>query len=388
MAITYVGGVTGGRAGSTSTTTQSISTTLTGGSNTSPSTGDLVVVYCSAAADGTANPANQAISGNTSGAYSTETFQQANGTTYDTNSQLNYQFMGATPDTTLTIPSSGNARNAQRWVVHVFRSVDSVTPMDVAVQPASGTGTGRPVPAGILPTTAGAWIAAFYASAAGTGTAYTAPTELVDWLGNTQVDTADCMSGGGYYDIWSSGTYTPQAITAGGTTNAADSWTAMTIALRPSIIDYPLTASAGSFTYTGSNATVSRSRSLTSSSASYTYTGSSATITKGYPIDASAGSYTYTGSSADILRSKELAASSGSYTYTGTSAPLSIGYSLTASSGSYAYTGSSAVITYTAGSGGIQYWDGAAWTTKPIKYWDGSAWTTKTLKHWNGSAWV
>jgi len=350
VAITYVGGVTGGRAGATTTTTQSISTTLTGGLATSPSTGDLVVVYCSAAADGTANPANQSVSGNTSGAYSTATYQQANGTTYDTNSQLNYQFMGATPDTTLTIPSSGNARNAQRWVVHVFRNVDSATPLDVAVQPASGTGTGRPVPAGIQPTTAGAWIVAFYASAAGTGTAFTAPTELVDWLGNTQVDTADCMQGGGYYASWSSGTYTPQAITAGGTTNAADSWTAMSVALRPSVIDYPLTANSGSYTYTGSSATVSRNRALTSSSGSYTYTGSSSTITKGYPITASAGSYTYSGSSATIQRSRELAASAGSYTYTGSSSPLSLGYTLTALAGSYAYTGSNIEITYTVGS--------------------------------------
>jgi hypothetical protein len=231
MPITYVGGVTGGRAGSVSTTTQSLSTTLTGGSNTSPSAGDLVVVWCCTAWDTTA-ATSQTISGNNNGAYSNLTFQSANDT-YDAGAQLNYKIQGSTVDTSITIPSSASIRNAQRWVVHVFRGVDSATPLDVTSVPASGIDTGRPDPAGITPTTVGAWIAAYYTSAAQTGTAYTAPSELSGWLGNTTSDTVDCMNGGGYYSSWTTGEYNPQAITAGGTTNAADSWVAMTIALRP-----------------------------------------------------------------------------------------------------------------------------------------------------------
>lgn len=236
MAISYVGGVQGGRAGSTSTTTQSLSGTLSGGSNTSPSAGDLVVVLCAAGADTTAAP-SQDISGNNNGAYTGLTAQSSVvATTYDTYSRVSYKIQGSTVDTTITIPSSGSARNAQRWVVHVFRGVDSTTPMDVTATYATGTGTGRPNPAAIEPTTAGAWIAAFYASAAGTGAAYTAPTDFAtDWLGGTTVDTADVMTGGGYYTGWTSGSYDPAAITAGGTTNAADTWTATTIALRPAL---------------------------------------------------------------------------------------------------------------------------------------------------------
>lgn len=233
MAISYVGGVQGGRAGATSTTTQSLSGTLTGGSNSSPSTGDLVIVWCSAAGDGTGSPANQAVSGNNSGAYTAETFQSITTATYDSFSQFNYKIQG-TVDTSLTIPSSGNARNAQRWVVHVFRGVDNTTPIDTASQAASGTATGRPNPAAITPATAGAWILGLYASAAATGTAYTAPTDFAtDWLGGTTIDTADVMQGAGYYTGWTSGAYDPAAITSGGTTNAADSWTARTVALRP-----------------------------------------------------------------------------------------------------------------------------------------------------------
>lgn len=234
MAISYVGGVEGGRAGSTSTTTQSLSGTLAGGSDSSPSTGDLVVVFCAAAGDGTGAPSNQAVSGNNSGAYTALTFQSITSVTYDSFSQVNYIIQGGSVDTSLTIPSSGHARNAQRWIVHVFRGVDSTTPLDATSTYATGTATGRPNPAAITPSTAGAWICAFYASAAATGTAYTAPTDFAtDWLGNRTADTADVMAGGGYYMGWTSGAYDPAAISAGGTTGANDSWTATTIALRP-----------------------------------------------------------------------------------------------------------------------------------------------------------
>jgi hypothetical protein len=235
MAISYVGGVQGGRAGNTGTTTQSLSGTLSGGSNTSPSAGDLVVVLCAAGADTTAAP-TQSVSGNNNGAYTQLTAQSQLGTTYDSYHLVSYIIQGSTVDTTITIPSSGSARNAQRWIVHVFRGVDSTTPMDVTATYAKGTATGRPNPAAITPTTAGAWIAAFYASAAATGAAYTAPTDFAtDWLGGTTVDTADCMTGGGYYTGWVSGNYDPAAISAGGTTNADDSWTATTVALRPAL---------------------------------------------------------------------------------------------------------------------------------------------------------
>lgn len=250
MTITYVGGVTNGRAGSTSTTTQSL-TGLTGGSDSSPSAGDLVVVWCSVGTAVARVASSQTISGNNSGAYSNLTFQSQADTNYS-QSQLNYKMQGSTPDTQITIPSSGNSRNAQRWVVHVFRGVDGTTPLDVTSVPAQGADTGRPNPGAITPTTAGAWIVAFYASAAATGAAYTAPTDFAtDWLGGTTADTYDCMQGGGYYTGWTSGSYDPAAITEGGTTGTGDSWTAMTLALRP-YINTPPTVALNSPADTGS----------------------------------------------------------------------------------------------------------------------------------------
>ena len=299
MAITYVGGVTGGRAGSTSTAAQSLSGTLSGGSNTSPLAGDLVCVYCSAADDGTVPATTQLISGNISGAYSNLSAQYADDT-YGTCSQFSYQFMGATVDIEIVIPSSGNGRNAQRWVVHVFRNVNSGTPLDVTSVPASGIDTGRPDPAAITPTTAGAWILACYASAAAVGTAYTAPTELVDWLGGTTADTADCMNGAGYYDSWSSGAYNPQAITAGGTTGANDSWTAMTVALRP-MIPVSISPAAGTLTVTGSAPAKNATMNLPMGVGSAMIAGSAPTLAQNNIILGTVGTATLTGSAPSLL---------------------------------------------------------------------------------------
>ena len=347
MAISYVGGVAGGRAGSTGTTTQSINGTLTGGSNTSPSAGDIVVVWCSAAADTTA-AATQTVSGNTSGTYNTETQQSQLGTTYDSYAQLNWRVQGSTPDTTITIPSSGSIRNAQRWAIHVFRGVDQTNPWDVTSTTASGTASGRPNPPSITPSTAGAWILWLGHSAAATGAAYTAPTDFAtNWRGDTTADTADDMDGFGYYTGWTSGAYDPAAITAGGTTNAADSWVAKTAVLKPAPNNYTLTASGGAYTLTGQSATLLKSKVIVASGGSYTLTGQNATLAKNRVLTASGGSYSLTGQSANLARNRTLTASGGSYSLTGQSATLLKSKKIVASGGSYTLTGQNAVLTWT-----------------------------------------
>jgi len=225
MAITYVGGQVGGRAGSTSTT--NITFALSGGSDTTPQAGDLVVIGCAVGSQGR-TPAC-AISGYTAG-----TQQDANGTTYDTSLNKSYKFMGLTPDTTFTLPSTGNIADAQRYTVQVWRGVDPANPFDVADVVATGTATGRPNPGSITPTTSGAVVGIIGAGAAGTGAAYTAPANYTtNFLTGTTADTNDAMIGSGYRS-WTSGAEDPAAYT-GGTTNAADSWAAFTYALRPEV---------------------------------------------------------------------------------------------------------------------------------------------------------
>jgi hypothetical protein len=226
MAISYVGGQVGGRVGAASTTT--ITYALTGGSNSTPQAGDLVIVTAIVGSAGR-NPA-QAI---TAPATWTALGQlNPNTTTYDTSLNVSYKFMPATPDTTFTMPSTGNAQDAQRWTIQVFRGVDSTNPLDVAAVAASGTATGRPNPGSITPTTAGAWVVICGGGAAATGAAYTAPANYTtNFLTGTTADTNDAMVGSGYRS-WTSGAEDPAQYT-GGTTNAVDSWAAYTIALRP-----------------------------------------------------------------------------------------------------------------------------------------------------------
>ena len=110
---------------------------------------------------------------------------------------------------------------------------------------------------------------------------------------------------------------------------------------------YRITASAGTYTYTGQSATILKSRIVSASSGSYTYTGQAATIKRSRLVSAASGSYTYTGQAATILKSKLVSAASGSYTYTGQTATILHSRLVTASSGSYVYTGQNATITYT-----------------------------------------
>lgn len=229
MAITYVGGQVGGRAGSTSTT--NITFALSGGSDNTIRPGDLVVIGCTVASQ--ARTPACAISGYTSG-----TQQNANGTTYDTSLNKSWKFMGLTPDTTFTLPSTGNVADAQRYTVQVWRGVDPLNPFDVADVVATGTATGRPNPGSITPTTSGAVVGIIGAGAAATGAAYTAPANYTtNFLTGTTADTNDAMIGSGYRS-WTSGAEDPAAYT-GGTTNAVDSWAAFTYALRPEVSYLP-----------------------------------------------------------------------------------------------------------------------------------------------------
>ena len=224
MAITYVGGQVAGRAGIASTA--SITFALTGGTHATPQAGDLVIITAVVGSQAR-NPA-QAISG-----YTALGQLNPNTTTYDTSMNVSWKFMGKTPDTTFTLPSTGNIADAQRYTIQVFRDVDTTTPMDVTPVSATGTATGRPNPGSITPVTAGAWVVICGGGAAATGAAYVAPANFTTgFLTGFTADTNDAMVGSGYWSGWSSGAVDPAAYT-GGTANAVDSWAAYTIALRP-----------------------------------------------------------------------------------------------------------------------------------------------------------
>lgn len=208
-----------------------MTTGLTGGSGGAPIEGDLVVVTVSI---GTAARApTTAIS--TPAGYTALTAQRTTATTYDTNVQTCYKIMTSTPDTAVTIPASGNNADGISYVIQVFRGVDPTTPMDATPTYATGSGVdSRPDPAAITPVTAGAWIVCCGGGAAATGAVYTAGylTNLLTFNGP---DTNDGTVGSGYYTGWTSGAYDP-AVFGGGSVNAANSWGATTLALRPLVL--------------------------------------------------------------------------------------------------------------------------------------------------------
>lgn len=221
--ILYVGGKVWSREGATSTTNVSL-TDLTGGIASAPAENDYVVVM-----QGIGSNADRAVA--TTSGYTELADIYANGTTYDANLGVDAKFMGSTPDTTVTIGSSGSANDAQAARIMVFRGVDLTTPMDVAVVTATGTGTAKPNPGAITPITTGAVGVFSGAQAAATAAALTS-SDLTAFASVNQADTNDIAVGAGYIEWSGSGAMDP-AVFGGGSNNSANSWAAVSIALRP-----------------------------------------------------------------------------------------------------------------------------------------------------------
>jgi hypothetical protein len=227
--IVYVGGQTGNFAGTVSTTTITM-TSLTGGVASAPAVGDLVIVGFSvgATSDGTYDIENTAAVDYT--LVGTEQYQND---TFDSNLRVAYRFMPNPTETQFRFAGGSlNAADGAAWTVHVFRNVDTGTPMDVTATTGGNINTRLANPPSITPTTSGAWILFVGAGAGGTGAAtYSAPY-LGDIRVNNGVDTNDGFIGSGYMP-WASGAYDGVVFTGGGTDTTNDSWTSVVAALRP-----------------------------------------------------------------------------------------------------------------------------------------------------------
>lgn len=225
MAITYVGGQTASILGST-TADETVTFSLTGGLASAPAEDDLVVICVAASRFGGVGVTSLVTTGYTS------TTKLVAADAQDSASQVHYKFMGGTPDTEVVITRSGATDSGQAYTIHVFRGVDLTTPLDVATTTAIGIDTGRPDPAAITPTTAGAWIYIGTADAAATGSTFTYG-DFTAVLSTVCDESAnDAVVGSGYYDGWTSGAYDPAASTTG-STSVNSSWTATTMAFRP-----------------------------------------------------------------------------------------------------------------------------------------------------------
>ena len=237
MAITYVGGFSAGGTGASYTV--SLNGTLTGGSDSSPQTGDLIVVCAAHGATASSAPT---CSGNTSGAYQTVHAALYSNDTWDTNMRTFYQFAGVTPDITLTIARTNNTTFGGAPAVQVWRGVNPATPIDATANTASAANqsASRPDAPSHQPVTTGAIVIACGAGMQTTaGAAFTIPSGMSNGVSqHFDGSTSDIGTFMASF-AWTSGAYNPAAVT-GGTTSTSGSHASATFSLRPSI-DHPVT---------------------------------------------------------------------------------------------------------------------------------------------------
>lgn len=226
MALSFVGGATATSQGNTDVSVSL--TALTGGSDSSPSNGDLIIfAYNIADADNV----NLNLACNTVG-FNEVADLFGNGT-QDANLGVYWKIHDG--DTAVVGEGSlGGTDTSIQGAVMVFRGVDQTTPMDVTPTTAVGTTTGDPDPPSIDWVTAGAWtvIVGSDAHAANVNGTFTGPTNYTTnfrTVGNQ--DTADGIIGMGY-NTAPSDPENPGLIT---TTTTASGWCAATLALRPAL---------------------------------------------------------------------------------------------------------------------------------------------------------
>jgi hypothetical protein len=226
--IQFVGGKAAGKNGATSgNTTLSLTSDLTGGIASSVSNNDLVV-----AAFATGSNADRTLS-ITDGAnpytlIGTELYANDNG---DTNLRVAYKFVSG--DTATTFGPTGATADDGTTAVYVFRGVNMTTPLDVAAVTATGINASNANPPSITPTTPGAFILCIGAACPDAGATSFSSSDLVLFRSvNNMNGSFFSLMGLGIKDDWVSGAFDAAAFTPSNTTTA-DSWAAMSIALRP-----------------------------------------------------------------------------------------------------------------------------------------------------------
>jgi len=101
--------------------------------------------------------------------------------------------------------------------------------------------------------------------------------------------------------------------------------------------DYPLTASAGSFTLTGNATAFQKAWKMAAAVGSFTLTGIAVAfnIGKGYIMTAAAGVFNLTGNNATFSKAVTMIAAAGSFTLTGVAATLNKGKTMAVTAGSF-----------------------------------------------------
>lgn len=262
MAITFVGSHVGTHKETTAQTVNFTSLLNSSGGNTLPATGDIVFVAVENSSTVDRGAGALVPTGYT--AAHTADYRNDNN---DSNFQVSYKVMGATPDTTVAIPATNSGWGGVAYAIYVFQGVDTTTPQDVTTVVTGGINTGIANAAAITPVTAGAWIAVFGGAAVAAGAVFTNPAGMdttTNYFRSATITSTnnDANIGGALYTGWTSGAYDPAAF-GGSTSNITGSWSAVTVALRPSSPDVTVALTGQSLTASGGSLAVTIAPALT-----------------------------------------------------------------------------------------------------------------------------
>lgn len=229
----YVGGTIDAGPGEAGPGTVSL-TSLTGGIGTAPIAGDVIVV---AYAIGSISDRNVSVSINQGTI--TELVDLYSNDTVDTNLGVYYSVVGATPPTSITAGDTGSTANAGALAVHVWRNIDTTTPIDVTTTTATAGNSALANPPAITTATENAVVIAIGASGNDNATAtFTQGGDLTNFLSVGGSDTEDATVGMGSIATTSPATVDPIAFSIA--TSSTFSWAAATVVLRPKLADVPL----------------------------------------------------------------------------------------------------------------------------------------------------
>ena len=135
---------------------------------------------------------------------------------------------------------------------------------------------------------------------------------------------------------WSSDTDTASALTVTAAGGSSQNLT--------------LTCAAGSYSLTGTNATLTttgkQNLTLACNAGTYSLTGTNAdlSVNRHYTLTCEAGSYSLTGTNADFYRALVMACNAGSYALTGSDATFKRGYYLSAEAGAFVLSGTDVTL--------------------------------------------
>jgi hypothetical protein len=220
--IQFVGGKTAGTVGITTTWSTSL-TDLTGGIGTSPIAGDCVVL-----AYGTANRDRDPSGSTFITGYTGDSWTTLSGPANESYISLNYKFMGATPDTFVSLPSTGSALVPAALAILVFRGVSPVSTIVSSNYSSSSIAFCDPAPVSVPDDTYLVVAAGCAAHNAGAHTFTSSDLREFRTIGVN--DTADVTIGMGY----EMGSIDPSTFGFSGTTTVSeDSNVSITLGFQP-----------------------------------------------------------------------------------------------------------------------------------------------------------